>query len=175
MNKNLPKVFNPLMLIGKSIPAIGLPSTDRKIVNLSGLKNRFTVIYAYPKTSRPGVPALKDWDMIPGAKGCTPQSCAFRDQYQELTEFEAGVFGLSTQNTEYQTEAVNRLGLPFPLLSDEKLRLAHALGLPTFEVEGHVLLRRLTFIIENGKIKHVIYPVLKPEANAAEVIALLSS
>ena len=175
MNRNLSGAFNPLTLIGKPMPAIGLPSTDGRIINLSVMKSRFTVIYAYPRTSRPGVPALKDWDIIPGAKGCTPQSCAFRDHYQLLKQLGADVFGLSAQDTEYQTEAVHRLGLPFPLLSDEKLSFASAMGLPIFEVDGHGFLRRLTFIIENGKMKHVIYPVLNPETNAAEVIALLSS
>ncbi len=174
MNKNISNTFNPLALVGKPIPKLALPSTEGRMIDLSLPLSRFTVLYAYPRTSRPGFSSLKDWDIIPGAKGCTLQSCAFRDHYRELNRLSANVFGLSTQNTEYQIESAKRLSLPFPLLSDEKLSFAQAIGLPTFEVEDYTLLCRLTSIIENSRIKHVMYPVSKPETNAMEVIALLS-
>ncbi len=175
VHQPLPDNFYSDTLIGKTIPAINLPTTDGRMVNLAELKSDFTVLYIYPRTSPPNQPSLKDWDIIPGAKGCTPQACAFRDHYQEIRQLNATVFGLSTQDTVYQTEAVQRLHLPFPLLSDRNLLFTQALGLPTFTVDGYILLRRLTMIIQQDKIRQVMYPVHNPAANAADVIALLSN
>ena len=157
-------------LTGLALPAIALPSTSGGFVDLSRLAGR-VVVYAYPKTGRPGVPLPEAWDMIPGARGCTPQSCAFRDHFAELTA--RGVdhlFGLATQAQDYQAEAVARLHLPFPLLSDEKQALARALRLPTFEAEGETLLKRLTLVIRDGRILKVFYPVFPPDRSALDVL-----
>src|SRR5919205_4222224 len=145
-------------LAGAPVADIALRATDGSTVSLSRLQGR-TVVYAYPRTGEPGRPSLvPDWDRIPGARGCTPQSCGFRDHHAELAQLGARVFGLSTQDTDYQREAAARLHLPFSLLSDEKLEFARALGLPTFEAEGMTLIKRLTLVIERGEIKHVFYP-----------------
>ena len=124
-------------------------------------------------TGRPGGDLPRGWDEIPGARGCTPQSCSFRDHHAELQALGTRVFGLSTQDTEYQSEAVGRLHLPFQLLSDAELAFAGALGLPTFEVEGTVLLKRLTLVIDDGRIEKVFYPVFPPDKSAAEVVEWL--
>ena len=142
-------------------------------MDLSAVDGR-TVVYCYSMTGFPGKDLPQGWDEIPGARGCTLQSCAFRDHHAELQALHAGVFGLSTQNTEYQQEAAKRLDLPFELLSDQDLRLAYALGLPTFEVEGMILLKRLTFIANSGVIEKVFYPVFPPNKNAEEVMQWLS-
>lgn len=161
-------------LQGIDMPALTLPATDGTMVSFD--QPGLTVIYAYPRTSPPDGAALDGWDAIPGARGCTPQSCAFRDHYAELSKLGASrVFGLSTQTTDYQREAAERLHLPFPLLSDSGLSLAGALRLPTFETGGLTLLKRLTMIIENGRIVHVFYPVFPPDQNAQAVIDWLSS
>jgi peroxiredoxin len=161
-------------LAGKAIPPISLRATDDTMVTLSSLPGR-VVVFAYPRTGEPGKIALvDDWDMIPGARGCTPQTCAFRDLFAELKA--AGVshvFGLSTQDNAYQTEMASRLHLPFPVLSDEKLELTEALRLPTMEVAGLTLIKRLTLTIDDGRITHVFYPVFPPDQNAAEVLAWL--
>ena len=161
-------------LAGAAVPAIGLAATDGSAVELAGLPGR-TVVYAYPWTGRPGEPLLADdWDLIPGARGCTPESCAFRDHYADLTEAgAAAVFGLSTQDTAYQRELAERLGLPFSVLSDAALELTAALRLPTFEAAGETLLRRLTFLARDGEIERVWYPVFPPDTHAAEVVAWL--
>ena len=159
-------------LAGMAAPSVALPSTDGGTVDLAALPGR-TVVYCYPRTSRPDQPSLPYWDQIPGARGCTPQSCAFRDQHPELRALGARVFGLSTQDTEYQREAVERLRLPFPLLSDAELALASALRLPTFVAGGLTLLKRLTLVIRDGRVETVFYPVPAPEENAAQVIAWL--
>ena len=159
-------------LEGMSLVKIALPSTDGRTVELASLKGRF-VIYIYPMTGRPGVPLPDGWDAIPGARGCTPQSCNFRDHHLELNALGVGVFGLSTQNTEYQREVRDRLHLPFQLLSDPSLQLKSALRLPTFRVQGVELYKRLTLIIETGKIEKVFYPVFPPDKNAEEVLAWL--
>lgn len=151
------------------MPELTLPATDGTSVSLN--QPGLTVIYAYPRTSPPDGAGLDGWDTIPGARGCTPQSCAFRDHFAELKQLGASrVFGLSTQTTDYQKEAAARLHLPFPLLSDSTLSLAGALHLPTFEAGGLTLLKRLTMIIENGRIAHVFYPVFPPDQNAQAVI-----
>jgi peroxiredoxin len=148
-------------------------STAGGSVDLSTLKET-TVVYCYPLTGSPDQDLPARWDDIPGARGCTPQSCAFRDHHAELGELGARVFGLSTQDTSYQREAAERLALPFSLLSDEKLEFARALGLPTFEAEGMTLIKRLTLVAENGEIVRVFYPVFPPGRNAEEVVGWLS-
>jgi peroxiredoxin len=162
-------------LLGAKLPDITLKATDGQLINLSTLKGK-TVLYAYPRTARPGTPSLEGWDMIPGAKGCTPQSCAFRDHYQELRSLGiTNLFGIFTQNTEYQSEAVGRLHLPFSLLSDDHFVLTEALRFPTFTTSDVRLLKRFTLIIEEGVIKHVIYPVFPPDKNAEAVVTWLHS
>lgn len=162
-------------LPGLQMPSIILPATDGNDVDLAGLDG-LTVVYAYPRTSPADGRALDGWDAIPGARGCTPQSCAFRDHFAELKQLGVNhLFGLSTQDTDYQKEAAERLHLPFPLLSDSKLTLARTLDLPLFTAGGLTLLKRLTLIIENGRIQHVFYPVFPPERNAPDVIAWLAA
>jgi peroxiredoxin len=161
-------------LTGAFLPPVALPSTDGRPVVLSALGGR-TVVYCYPRTGEPGRGTPAGWDEIPGARGCTPQTCAFRDHHEELRQLGASVFGLSTQTTEYQRELVERLHLPFEVLSDHELELTRALRLPTFEFGGATLLKRLTLVVQNGSIEHVFYPVFPPDRNAAEVIAWLSA
>ncbi|MBB6015857.1 peroxiredoxin [Deinococcus radiopugnans] len=160
-------------LPGLRLPALALPATTGPSVDLSSLPG-LTVLYAYPRTGQPDQPLPTDWDVIPGARGCTPQSCAFRDHHAELAAAGARVFGLSTQDTAYQTEAAGRLHLPFPLLSDAEGGLARALNLPTFQVDGMTLLRRVTLILHDGVIQKVFYPVFPPDQNAAQVLAWLA-
>lgn len=160
-------------LPGMVVPSVPLPSTTGQSVDLASLAGT-TVVYAYPRTGRPDVGVPQGWNEVPGARGCTPQSCAFRDHYAELQALGAGVFGLSTQDTAYQREAVERLGLPYALLSDQELRLARALKLPTFEFEGVTLLKRLTMISQDGHIEKVFYPVFPPDRNAADVVEYLA-
>jgi peroxiredoxin len=160
-------------LIGMQLPAIALQATDGSTVDFSALRGR-TVVYTYPRTGRPGVPNPEGWDQIPGARGCTPQTCAFRDHFAELKAAGADqLFALSTQDTDYQREAAGRLQLPFPILSDADFKLTDALRLPTFETHGMRLLKRLTMIIKGGVIEHVFYPVFPPDQNAGEVLAWL--
>jgi peroxiredoxin len=159
-------------LLGMRIPPVSLMSTAGERVDLSALPGR-TVVYCYPLTGRPDRELPQGWDEIPGARGCTPQSCAFRDHHDELRTLGARVFGLSTQSTEYQREAAERLHLPYGLLSDEDLGFAGALGLPTFEVEGMVLVKRLTMVIADGRVEKVFYPVFPPDKNAEEVVEWL--
>ena len=157
-------------LAGMKLPDLALPATDGGEVNLSRLKGRI-VVYIYPRTGVPGVDTLPGWDQIPGARGCTPQSAAFRDHYDEIRALGVGaLFGLSTQDIAYQCEAVERLRLPFELLSDESLAFARALRLPTFEVDGMTLIKRLTMILNEGKIEYVFYPVFPPDSNAPAVV-----
>ena len=162
-------------LPGLKLPAISLTATDGSSVDLGALTGR-TVVYAYPRTGRPGVANPDGWDAIPGARGCSPQSCAFRDHFAELRELGVDrLFGLSTHSTAYQREAAERLELPFPLVSDEHLTLAHAIGLPVFRTSGMTLLRRCTLVIRDGVVEHVFYPVFPPDRNASDVIAWLRS
>lgn len=161
-------------LPGMSLPSIPLGSTAGRLVDLSQLTGR-TVVYCYPRTGQPDKDPPSGWNEIPGARGCTPQSCAFRDHYRELQALGARVFGLSTQDTDYQSEAVERLHLPFELLSDVELAFATALQLPTFAIDSMVLIKRLTLILRDGCIEKVFYPVFPPDRNAAEVMAWLSS
>jgi peroxiredoxin len=163
-------------LTGTVLPPIGLLATNDTSVTLSALRGR-TVVFAYPRTGEPGKIALvDDWDMIPGARGCTPQTCAFRDLFAELRGAGAShVFGLSTQSNDYQTEMASRLHLPFPVLSDEKLALTRALNLPTMDVAGLTLIKRLALIIDDAKITHVFYPVFPPDRNAGDVLDWLKA
>jgi peroxiredoxin len=158
-------------LPGRAMPALSLPATDGRQVDLAALGDGRTVIYIYPMTGRPGVELPEGWDDIPGARGCTPESCGFRNLHDELLAAGAAqVFGLSSQSTEYQREAVDRLHLPFAMLSDEPLALAGALGLPTFSIEGQTLYRRLTMVVTGGVIEHVFYPIFPPDRHAQEVL-----
>ena len=162
-------------LPGMKLPDLTLPATDGAAVNLSKLKRR-TVVYIYPRTGVPGVDPPDGWDQIPGARGCTPQSCSFRDHFGELKRLGvAQLFGLSTQDTAYQKEAAARLHLPFPILSDEKLALTKALKLPTFSVTGMTLLKRMALMIDDGTISKAFYPVFPPDKNAEEVITWLQA
>jgi peroxiredoxin len=161
-------------LAGMRLPDVALGATDGSTVSLAALPGR-TVVYAYPRTGEPGKAMLvPEWDQIPGARGCTPQSCAFRDHYADLKRAGADyVFGLSTQSTAYQREMAERLDLPFPVLSDEGLALTRALRLPTFEAGGLTLIKRLALVLDSGRITHVFYPVFPPDRNAADVLAWL--
>ena len=161
-------------LPGMTLPSVALPSTGDRTVDLSTLRGT-TVVYCYPMTGRPDQELPEDWDEIPGARGCTPQSCSFRDHHEELRQLDARVFGLSTQSTAYQQEAAERLRLPFELLSDEGLDFAKEVGLPAFEVDGDVLTRRLTMILEDGRVEKVFYPVFPPDEDADNVIRWLSA
>lgn len=160
-------------LEGARLPNVPLAASDGTAVDLGALGGR-TVLYIYPMTGQPGKALPDGWDQIPGARGCTPQSCAFRDHYSELRAAGADhVFGLSTQETDWQREAVTRLHLPFALLSDAKFSLMEALRLPQLSVEGRRLLKRMALIVDDGRIRKVFYPVFPPDRNAADVLAWL--
>ena len=161
-------------LAGARLASIALAATDGDAIDLSKTAGR-VVVYAYPRTGRPGIANPDGWDMIPGARGCTPQSCSFRDHFAELKALGVErIFGLSTQDPDYQKEAVARLHLPFAILSDDGLRLTHAMNLPTLEVDGMTLLKRFTLVIDDGVVTHVFYPVFPPDRNAGDVIEWLS-
>ena len=160
-------------LPGAEVPSVALAGTDGEAYDLASLAGR-TVVYAYPWTGRPGEPLLiEDWDLIPGARGCTPETCGFRDHHAEIQAVGARVFGLSTQDTDYQRELAERLDLPFPILSDADLALTNALRLPTFEAAGRTLIKRLTLVIDSGRIEHVFYPVFPPDRHASAVLRWL--
>ena len=162
-------------LNGLKLPALALTATDGSQVDLSRLAGR-TVVYIYPRTGVPGRAPPDGWDAIPGARGCTPQSCSFRDHFAELKRLGvAHLYGLSTQDTAYQREAVERLHLPFPILSDADLKLTRAINLPTFAAAGMTLLKRMALVIDDGAISKVFYPVFPPDKSAEEVITWLSS
>ena len=162
-------------LVGLRVPSVALPATDGKTVNLSALRGR-TIVYAYPRTGRPGMENPHGWHMIPGARGCTPQTCSFRDHFAELKGLGVDhLFGLSTQDPDYQREAAERLHLPFAILSDEHLKLTCAMNLATFETSGMTLLKRLTLVIDDGEVEHVFYPVFPPDRSASEVVEWLSN
>jgi len=159
-------------LPGATLPACALASTQGGTVDLAAIKG-WLVVYCYPMTGRPDVALPDGWDTIVGARGCTPQSCSFRDHYQELSAINTQVFGLSSQTTEYQQEAADRLHLPFPLLSDADFTFADALVLPTFTTSNMRLNKRVTLIACDGVIQHYFYPVFPPDKNADEVLAWL--
>jgi len=161
-------------LTGMRLPDIALAGTDGQNVNLAKLQGR-TVVYIYPRTGQPNQLMPEGWDAVPGARGCTPQSCAFRDHFADLRQQGAAqVFGLSTQHTDYQREAAERLHLPFPLLSDAGLKLATAMQLPTFEIAGMTLLKRMALVIDDGVVTKTFYPVFPPDKNAEVVLDWLS-
>jgi peroxiredoxin len=162
-------------LRGMAMPDIDLPSTANRTVNLSKVSAPRLVVYCYPMTGQPGKALPAGWDEIPGARGCTPETCGFRDHHRDLAKLHADVFGVSTQSTAYQQEMVKRLEVPFEVLSDEKLAFTRALKLPTFTVEGMTLIKRLTLIVRDRKIEKVFYPVFPPDKHAAEVIAWLKA
>jgi peroxiredoxin len=160
-------------LKGLKLPALTLEATNGASIDLSKCVGR-TLLYIYPRTGRPGQPLPEGWDGIPGARGCTPQSCGFRDHFAELKQLGvSNLFGLSTQDRDYQREAVGRLHLPFALLSDAKLEFTRALKLPTFDVAGMTLLKRMALVIDDGTIAKVFYPVFPPDKNAEEVVVWL--
>jgi peroxiredoxin len=164
----------PNHLIGTRVASVSLPATNGETVDLSKLPSR-TIVYAYPRMGRPGVENPEGWDMIPGARGCTPQTCSFRDHFAELKELGVDhLFGLSTQDSDYQREAADRLHLPFAILSDDRLTLTRAMKLPTFETSGMTLLKRFTLVIDDGKVEHIFYPVFPPDRSAKDVIEWLS-
>jgi peroxiredoxin len=159
-------------LAGTELPALALPSTAGEL-DLREAAVGTLVLYIYPRTGRPGVPPPDGWDATPGARGCTPQSCAFRDHRAELAELGADVVGMSAQTLADQREFAAREHIPYPLVADPDLRLADALGLPTFEIAGMRLYRRITLVARAGRIEHVFYPVFPPDRNAADVVAWL--
>jgi peroxiredoxin len=161
-------------LAGMQMPSVNLSATDGTTVDLSSMPGR-VVIYVYPRTGIPGIDNPPGWDLIPGARGCTPQTCSFRDHFAELKALGVThVFGLSTQDTAYQREVADRLHLPFAILSDEHFKVTDALRLPTFQTSGMRLLKRMALVIRDGIIEHVFYPVFPPDRNAGDVIAWLA-
>jgi peroxiredoxin len=162
-------------LTGSRLPDVALPATDGAQVSLASLSGR-TVVYVYPRTGEPGKPSPDGWDAIPGARGCTPQTCGFRDHYADLTRLGVKqLYGLSTQDTAYQQEVVQRLHLPFAILSDADLKLTQAMRLPTFTAGGMTLLKRMAWVIDDGVMTNVFYPVFPPDRNAQDVIDWLQA
>lgn len=156
-------------LLDAVVPPIALKATTGERITVAELPGR-TILFCYPRTGRPDEPLLPGWDDIPGARGCTPETCGFRDAHSQFADIGARVIALSTQSSDYQRELAERLGLPFPVLSDESLELTHALGLPTFETSGMTLLKRITLVIDDGRITRIFYPVFPPDRHAAEVL-----
>lgn len=156
-----------------AVPPVALPATTGDAIRLDELDGR-TVLFCYPRTGRPDQELPPGWDAIPGARGCTPEACGFRDAHMRFAALGVRVLALSTQPSDYQREMAARLHLPFPVLSDERLELTRALELPTFETSGWTLLRRLTLVIDDGTIGHVFYPVFPPDAHAGAVLGWLS-
>ena len=161
-------------LLGRMLPQLTLDSSQGP-VSLRELSRERLVLYIYPRSGRPGVPLLPGWDEIPGARGCTPQSCAFRDHAAELSNLGALLAGLSAQPLEDQLEFAERNHIPYPVVADPGLKLGAALRLPTFDVEGLTLYKRMALVVEACAIAKVFYPVFPPDRNAAEVIAWLES
>lgn len=161
-------------LPGLQMPAVALYGTAGSRVSLDDLGPRRTVLYIYPLSGRPGVDLPDGWDAIPGARGCTPEACGFRDHHADLLAAgAAAVFGLSSQSTDYQAEFAERLHLPFEILSDAGLEVADALRLPTFTADGRRLYHRLTLVVSDGRIEHAFYPIFPPDEHAAEVLGWL--
>jgi peroxiredoxin len=163
-------------LVGRRLPSLEVPATTGSELDLKDLGAEGTaILFVYPRTGKPGQPLPPGWDLIPGARGCTPQSCAFRDLHREFAERGVRVVGMSAQSPEDQREFAERVHLPFPLISDPGLRLAEALALPTFDIPGMTLYKRVTLAIQDGEIAKVFYPVFPPDRNAADVLAWLSA
>ncbi len=162
-------------LVGMRLPDLALPSTRNRRVNLSKVTATRVVVYAYPMTGRPGVTLPAGWDDIPGARGCTLETCGFRDHHADLGKLQTEVYGVSVQTTDYQQEMVERLKVPFEVLSDADMALVRALKLPTFTAGGMTLIKRLTIVASAGRIEHVFYPVFPPDTHAEQVIAWLKS
>lgn len=161
-------------LTGKPMPSDRLQTTDHRVIDFSTVPG-WVALYCYPMTGQPGVALPDGWDAIPGARGCTPQSCGFRDHFAELKSLDVQVYGMSAQSTAYQQEAVDRLHLPFALVSDDGLGLTDALGLPTFEVGGARLNKRVTLIVQDGVIRKYFYPVFPPDRNIEDVLDWLNA
>jgi peroxiredoxin len=163
-------------LPGMAMPSLTLAATEGDAVDLSALGQGRTVLYLYPLSGKPGTDLPEGWDAIPGARGCTPEACGFRDHLEELRQAGAErVYGLSSQDTAYQSEFAARMSLPFAILSDPELRLAELLGLPTFEAGGQRLYKRLTMIVSDGRIEHVFYPIFPPDGHAGEVVSWMQA
>jgi len=162
-------------LPGMAMPRLSLSSTAGGLVDLSALTAPTSVFYCYPMTGVPGKPLPDGWDQIPGARGCTPQTCGFRDRHQQLAAVNARLYGVSTQSTEYQREMVRRLNVPFEILSDCEFKLSDALRLPTFDVNQMRLMKRITLIVRAGRIAHVFYPVFPPDKSADAVLDWLKA
>jgi peroxiredoxin len=160
-------------LPGHRMPGLALRATTGQDVRVDQLGAGRTVLYIFPRMGQPGQPLPTGWDDIPGARGCTPEACGFRDHHSEIAATAASVFGLSSQSTDYQAEAVGRLHLPFAMLSDTNLELAQALSLPTFDVDDLRLYKRLTLIVRDGAVEHVFYPVFPPDQHAQQVLTWL--
>jgi peroxiredoxin len=160
-------------LRGMRVPDIALESTGGRSVNLAREPSPLIVIYCYPRTGRPDQPIPEGWDAIPGARGCTPQNCAYRDRSAAFQSLGAAVYGLSTQTPEYQLEMAQRLHLPYEVLSDAELRFTCALRLPTFEFGGETLIKRMSMVVRDGVIEHVVYPVFPSDADADEILRWL--
>jgi peroxiredoxin len=160
-------------LPGMKVPALTLQSTKGRAVNLAEQASERVIVYAYPRTGTPDKEVPANWNEIPGARGCTPQSCSMRDHYKEVKALGAEIFGLSTQTTEYQKEMAERLHLPFEVLSDADLKFTHALNLPTFTFDGMPLIKRLTLVLKSGRIEKVFYPVFPPDKHGEQVVAWL--
>jgi peroxiredoxin len=159
-------------LLNAVVPPIELQATTGERIDVARLPGR-TILFCYPRTGRPDEELPPGWDAIPGARGCTPETCGFRDAHGQFEAAGARVLALSTQSTDYQREMAERLHLPFPVLSDESLELTNALGLPTFETSGMTLLKRITLVIDDGRITNVFYPVFPPDSHAAAVLGSL--
>jgi peroxiredoxin len=162
-------------LLGTDVPNVRLPATTGGTVDLASASQSLLVAYVYPRTGTPGEPSPPGWDDIPGARGCTPQSCAFRDLADQFTARGATLLGVSAQSPDDQREFADREHIPYPLLSDAGLELAGRMGLPTFDVAAMRLYRRLTFVASEGRVEHVFYPVFPPDHDAANVLAWLNS
>jgi peroxiredoxin len=160
-------------LLGMHIPNLSLAATVGPQRNVADIAKTPTVLFFYPRTGRPNEPAPADWDQIPGARGCTPQSCGFRDEFKSFVELGVQVFGVSSQSTAFQQEFAGRTELPYPILSDENFALTNNLKLPTFTYNGQRLIKRLAIYVNSGRIEKVFYPVFPPDKNAATVLAWL--
>ena len=162
-------------LPGMTMPSVWLMSTSNRRVDLGKLTAPRTIIYCYPMTGQPGKALPDGWDDIPGARGCTLETCSFRDLHTELTKLNTGVYGVSVQSTDYQQEMVTRLKVPYEVLSDENMEFARALRLPTFTAGGMTLIKRLTLVVRAGRIEHVFYPIFPPDKHADDVLAWLKA